>query len=289
MGKFLQLVIGPAGVGKSTYCKTMQEHGATTGRTIHVGNLDPAAEDIQYEPSFDVRDLIKLDEIMDETGFGPNGGLVLCMELVMQHIDWLQEQLDQFGEDDYVILDCPGQVELYSHLPIMKTIVNCITSWGYRLVVVYLIDSLFVLEPAKFISGCMLSLSCMIQLEQPFINVITKCDMADKNAIEMVLDSEGTGMITQLDRVSNPRLKQLSRALGSVIDDYMLVSFSMLDITDDESIEEILYKADHAIQYGEDLEPKDLKDDDLLEEDGQEDGDDRYHAASIHSGGYGDF
>jgi hypothetical protein len=48
---------------------------------------------------------------------------------------------------------------------------------------VYLLDALFVLEPIKFISGCMLSLSCMLQLELPHVNVITKCDMADKEQV----------------------------------------------------------------------------------------------------------
>lgn len=250
MGRFIQLVIGPAGVGKSTYCKTMQEHGQTTNRTIHVGNLDPAAEHFEYTPAFDVREFIKLDEVMADTGYGPNGGLVFCMEMLMQNIDWLEDQLEQFGEDDYLIIDCPGQIELYSHLPVMKNLAAAMTNWGYRLVCVYLIDSLFVLEPSKFIAGCMLSLSCMLQLELPFVNVVTKCDIADKEQVDMVLESEGSWMINHLDKASNPKFKKLSQALGSVIDDYMMVSFSTLDITDEESVIDILAKADHAIQYG---------------------------------------
>jgi len=58
--------------------------------------------------------------------------------------------------------------------------------WGHRVLSCYLLDALFVLEPSKFISGCMLSLSCMMQLELPHINVITKCDMADRAAVEKV-------------------------------------------------------------------------------------------------------
>lgn len=48
MGKFCQLVIGPAGSGKSTYCQTIQQHCETVGRSIHVVNLDPAAEHFGY-------------------------------------------------------------------------------------------------------------------------------------------------------------------------------------------------------------------------------------------------
>jgi len=57
-------------------------------------------------------------------------------------------------------------------------------------------------------------------------------------------------MVNALDRHSPERLKQLSRALSSVVDDYMIVSFVMLDVTDEESIEDVLARTDHAIQYG---------------------------------------
>jgi hypothetical protein len=57
---------------------------------------------------------------MEEFGYGPNGGLVYCMEYLFQNIDWLRDELENFGEDDYILFDCPGQIELYSHLPIMR-------------------------------------------------------------------------------------------------------------------------------------------------------------------------
>jgi GTPase SAR1 family protein len=264
---YIQIVIGPAGVGKSSYCKTLQDHGKSTKRVINIANLDPAAEYFAYETSFDIRELVQLDAVMEEFGFGPNGGLVYCMEYLLQNTDWLKEQLGMFGEDEYVVFDCPGQIELYSHLPIMHDLVKAISSWGYRVGSVYLLDALFVLEPAKFISGCMLSLSCMMQLELPHINVITKCDMADKEQVEMVLDAEGPGLIRMLDQNTPAKMKRLTAAMGSVIEDYMIVSFCMLDITDEQSIEEVLARIDHAIQYGEDLEPKEPKEDEERDED----------------------
>lgn len=263
MVRFVQLVIGPAGVGKSSYCKVMQEHAETMQRSIFVGNLDPAAEQYEYNAAFDVRELIKVDDVMEEHGLGPNGALVFAMEYLVQNIDWLQEHLEGFGEDDYVILDCPGQIELYSHLPVMKHLVIALSSMGFRVASVYLLDALFVLEPAKFVSGCMLSLSCMLQLELPHVNIITKCDIADQDAIDRMLDAEGSWMVNSLDRTSNPRLKSLSRAIGSVVDDYMLLGFATLNINDEDSINDVLAKVDHAIQYGEDLEPKEPRDYDI--------------------------
>ena len=43
-------------------------------------NLDPAAEDIVYTPSVDLRELISLEDVMEELQLGPNGGLIYCME-----------------------------------------------------------------------------------------------------------------------------------------------------------------------------------------------------------------
>mgnify|MGYP006079215045 CR=1 FL=1 len=256
MGRFVQLVMGPAGVGKSTYCKTIQDHCAASKRTMCVANLDPAAENFDYSCAFDVRDLINLEDVMEEFGLGPNGGLVYCMEFLMQNNEWLKDQLDQFGEDDYIILDCPGQVELYSHLPIMHNMAKMLQMWGYKCISVYLLDALFVMEPSKFISGCMLSLSSMIQLELPHVNVITKCDVVDKEQVEAVLDSEGAWMIQAMEKTSNKAFQKLTQAVSSVIDDYMIVSFVMLDPTDEESIEDVLSRTDYTVQYGEDLEPK---------------------------------
>lgn len=212
--------------------------------------MDPACEFFEYEASFDIRDLINLEEVMEDLGYGPNGGLVYCMEYLLENLDWLKDELETFGDDDYIILDLPGQVELYSHLSIMHNLANSLTMWGYRTVSVYLIDALFVLEPSKFISGCMLSLSCMLQLELPHVNIITKCDIADKEQINMVLESEGAWIVNAMDRQTSGKLRRLTQALSTVIDDYMIVSFALLDSTDEESIEEVLLRTDMAIQYG---------------------------------------
>jgi hypothetical protein len=90
----------------------------------------------------------------------------------------------------------------------------------------------------------------MINLELPHVNVITKCDIADKEQIAAILEMEGAQFISSLDKSSNQKMQKFSRAIGSVIDDYMMVSFVMLDITDEDSIEEVLNRTDHAIQYG---------------------------------------
>ncbi|OQU94441.1 hypothetical protein CLAIMM_00797 [Cladophialophora immunda] len=124
---FAQLVIGPPGAGKSTYCNGMQQFMGAIGRKCSVVNLDPAndpapvpvpsAAFAAYEPALDIRDLISLETIMrdDEIALGPNGGVLYALEELEENFDgWLVDGLRGLG-DDYVLFDCPGQVELFTH------------------------------------------------------------------------------------------------------------------------------------------------------------------------------
>ena len=40
----------------------MQQHGENTHRVINIVNLDPAAENFDYKPLADIRDLIHVDD-----------------------------------------------------------------------------------------------------------------------------------------------------------------------------------------------------------------------------------
>ena len=42
--RYAQIVCGPAGSGKSTYCAAVATHARDAGRSVTVVNLDPAAE-----------------------------------------------------------------------------------------------------------------------------------------------------------------------------------------------------------------------------------------------------
>ncbi|EFC46522.1 ATP binding domain family protein [Naegleria gruberi] len=269
MGKHAQLVIGPAGSGKSTYCQTIQEHGNNTKRVIHVVNLDPAAEEFKYQCAFDIRDLVTLEDVMEEFQLGPNGGLVYCMEYLMQNLeDWFSEELSDY-ENDYLIFDCPGQIELYSHVPIMQLFVKELERRGYRVCCVYCMDVQFIEDVTKYISGITQALSAMIQFETPHVNIFTKCDTLKgnkerSNILEKLKVPDKTELLYALEKETNPHKRnssfsKLNHAIVSLIDNFNMVGFLELDITDEESIEYILSYVDMTIQYGEDEEAKEPK------------------------------
>jgi GPN-loop GTPase len=260
--KYCQLVFGSAGTGKSTYCKAIQDHGAVVGRTIRVGSLDPAAENFKYSKSFDIRDLISVDDVMEELQFGPNGALIYCMEFLIQNLEWLQEQLDSFLEDDYLIIDCPGQLELFTHLPIFKSIVHILSNNGWNVCGVYLIDAVFLTDASKFIAANLMTLSCMIHLEIPYINLLSKVDLIDMNSILHYLSPNSQDLIQELNLLKNisKKYRLLNTILAEILDDYDMVTFLPVSIYNEELIENVMLHIDNTLQYGEDMEPKEPED-----------------------------
>ena len=308
----IQVVMGPAGSGKSTYCHALQDHcatkvagGAPSSTLVVVANLDPAAEHFDYEPIFDIRDLISVSEVMEELGLGPNGALLYCMEYLLENLDWLHDELEQLGDDDYLLLDCPGQLELYTHVPVQKRILDAIAGWGYQgnLVSVFCIDAAFCIDASKFLSGCLLSLSAMISLELPHVSVLTKCDLLSEAEVDRILDYGSASYVWDLDQERNSLLpsnlddvestagingspdiqrlrlleqrrrqrNRLTDTIGQLLDDWQMVSFVPLNLRDEDSMDHVFATVNHCIQYGEDQEVRTSDPSEDFQADGPED------------------
>jgi len=303
--RYGQLVMGPAGSGKSTYCSTLVNHAKVSGRRMDVINLDPAADGFTYEPLADVRDLIQVEDVMedDQLRLGPNGSLVFCWEFLLDNMDWLRKELQgaptattEAGEeddgdgapeaevdDDYILFDCPGQIELYTHMKVVKKFVDILQNqWNFRLCGVFLIDSHFMVDGSKFLSGSMSALSCMINLELSHVNILSKVDLLSpeaKKQLDSYLEPDTLTLLTsggsQSRSAFEDKYHSLSEALARVLDDYSLVKYFPLDINDEENIGDLLITIDNVLQYGEeaDVNTKDFDEyNDALETEQNEEG-----------------
>ncbi len=55
------------------------------------------------------------------------------MEYLEESLDeWLGDELEAFGEDDYVVFDCPGQIELYTNTSVFRAFVRFLQSAGWQ-------------------------------------------------------------------------------------------------------------------------------------------------------------
>lgn len=241
----------------------MVQHGIDTKRTIEVVNLDPAAEHFEYQPVVDIRELIHVEDTMqdEELHFGPNGGLVFCIEYLAENSDWLHERLGE-QEDDYILFDCPGQIELYTHLTAMKKLIRMLQNWNFNICSVFLVDVQFMTDGAKFLSGTMSALSVMVNLELPHLNILSKMDLLGKAArrqLDRFLEPDSHAIMGDIEANSNKfneKHRKLTEAIGKLIEDYSLVRFTPLNLKDQESISDVLITIDNILQYGEDLDVK---------------------------------
>ena len=101
----------------------MSELLTSLSRKVAIVNLDPGNENMTYKPAIDVSELVTVEEVMDEMKLGPNGGLMYAMQFVRTNLEWLDSKLSSVDLDTYLILDCPGQVELYTADSSMKVVI----------------------------------------------------------------------------------------------------------------------------------------------------------------------
>lgn len=252
---FGQVVIGPPGSGKSTYCQAMRAFLARLGRSVAVVNLDPANEALPGPCALDIAELVTLPDVMGSLGLGPNGGLLYCMEYLEANADWLRDRLRAL-HGHYVLFDCPGQVELYTHHQALKNVFAQLAKWNFRLAAVHLVDSHYCTDPGKFISVLCTSLSTMLHVELPHVNVLSKMDLIEqygKLAFNLDYYTEVLDLSYLVDHLaSDPffrNFRRLNEKLVEVIEDYSLVSFVPLNVQDKQSMRQVMQAVDKANGY----------------------------------------
>lgn len=74
MVRFGQVVVGPPGSGKTTYCLGMCQYMKAIGRDAAVINLDPAnhGEGLPYTAAVDIQELVSVEVRVHSRWFGSN-------------------------------------------------------------------------------------------------------------------------------------------------------------------------------------------------------------------------
>ena len=73
--------------------------------------MDPANENMPFEPEIDIFELINLGDVMEKLKLGPNGGLLYCMEFLEKNFSVVLTKLQEYQDQGcYFVFDCPGQV-----------------------------------------------------------------------------------------------------------------------------------------------------------------------------------
>ena len=192
-----QVVVGPPGSGKTTYCNGMQQYLGLLGRDAWVINLDPANETYEdYDTLWNIgQDLVNLTSVMEQLELGPNGGLLYCMEYLERHIHVLVERIQQeccnptSNHPRYLLFDFPGQVELFTHGTSVSTILQKLsTQLNLRLCAVNLMDATYCVDATKFLAATLVSTTTMLRLELPTVHILSKVDLLEGQELPFGMD-----------------------------------------------------------------------------------------------------
>ncbi len=171
-------VSGTAGSGKSLLSSKLYDYYTKNGAFTAVLNLDPGVENLPYTCDIDVRDFVDIVSIMQQYDLGPNGALVMAADLIASKIDDIQNEVNRVNPD-YLIVDTPGQIELFAYRSSGRFLIDNISS--EEKTSIFLFDGALITTPVNFVSIALLATSIRLRLNLPTINVLTKTDLIGAN------------------------------------------------------------------------------------------------------------
>ena len=174
---------GTAGAGKSLLTSKIKEYYAKNSAFPATLNLDPGVGHLPYSPDVDVRDYVDINSLMEEYGLGSNGSLIMANDLIATKIDQIQTEIDTINPD-YLLVDTPGQVELFAYRESGPFFVKNIH--GDEKINLFLYEGTMITSPSNFISLSLLSTSIRLRLGLPTINAITKTDLIQDKLNEVL-------------------------------------------------------------------------------------------------------
>jgi len=177
-------ILGTAGSGKTTLVKSFQDYLLDNEMDTAVINLDPAVEQIPYRPDFDVRDYVDAFEVMERYGLGPNSSLIASIDLILTKAKDIKEEISRI-EGNYVIVDTPGQIELFAYRETGR-ILSSLISEGNKSASVFLMDSFLSKDPRSYISLFLLSSSIKFRLSMPQVLALSKSDLLTQQELERI-------------------------------------------------------------------------------------------------------
>jgi len=255
------VLAGPAGSGKSTLTaalsQTMEEGGAVVVRV----NFDPAVEHLPYDPEVDVRQYVDYASLLKQ-GLGPNGALVAAIDMLIAHVLDIREEIESFNSD-YVLIDTPGQMELFAFRQGGPLVLDALVQ-DDPTVTVFLIDAVFMENPASIVSGFSLASSVALRFRKPQVNVISKADLLLEEVREEIIPRLGEpGFLTSLvegDTSIPGDLRLLYISLARALEESGVIGEVLpVSVEEPDTLKALFAKIQQILAGGDDYKAYDIK------------------------------
>lgn len=202
--------IGMAGSGKTTFVHRLYLHLQSKGKRVYSINLDPAVKKVPYPTNIDIRDTVDYKQVMKEFALGPNGAMITSLNLFATKFDQVVGLLEKrAAEFDYVIVDTPGQIEVFNWSASGQIILDSLAT-SFPTVTAYCVDTVRCRSPTTFMSSMTYACSILYKTKLPFVLIFNKidvipCDFAKEWMTEFdifleALKPEESGYMASLSR-----------------------------------------------------------------------------------------
>ncbi len=248
------MFVGTAGAGKTTLTAAFQNWMHDNGHDAVTLNLDPGAEKLPYEPDVDIRDWVKLDEIVKEYGLGPNGAQIAAADLLALNMEKVLEPVEKI-ESDYLLVDTPGQLELFAYRQSGNIVIQKLGE--DETILAFATDPSICKTPSGFVSAALLFASVNFRFDVPAINLLTKSDTISEDELRNILEWSSSEDRLESDlmdsdvRSSKPLSLGIFRTLQEISAYTELIPVSAEDYS---GLEDLYAKAQGIFYGGEDLD-----------------------------------
>ena len=222
-------MIGTAGCGKSLFTAAFGEWLKISKQDVAIVNLDPGALKLPYSPDVDVRNYVDVGNLMEKYSLGPNGALILAADLIADEIENISRDI-QDANADIVLIDTPGQMELFAFRASGPYIVNELTRETKA--ILYLFDAVFSVNPFNYVSNMFLSAAVRNRFFQPQLHLLSKCDLIPKNEVERIANwSTNVRLLEEaieekLEGTKRLFSRNIMQAIGKLGMEFMLLPIS---------------------------------------------------------------
>jgi len=182
---FIVFVIGTAGSGKSLLTGAFANWLQLQKQNVITVNLDPGVVTLPYTPDIDIRDYVKIEQLMQEYQLGPNGALIMAADLIAEETERLSDEIATF-KPDIALIDTPGQMELFAFRQSGPYLANELTKEAKALI--YLFDSVFSSNPVNYVSNLFLSAAVYNRFFVPQVHVLSKSDLLPPEETQRIVD-----------------------------------------------------------------------------------------------------
>jgi hypothetical protein len=206
---YIIFVLGTAGSGKSLLVSAFSDWLKYKNQSVISVNLDPGVLRTPYDPDVDAREYVSIYELMEKYELGPNGALIMAADLIAAEIDSIKKEVLEFSSD-YVLVDTPGQMELFTFRTSGLNIVNEFTADPKA--IVYLFDSAFSSNPLNYVSSMFLATAVYSRFLLPQIDILSKVDLLPCREIKRILT--WGSKIGTLERAIEQKLSETNRIIS---------------------------------------------------------------------------